>query len=52
MTGETPYKIKPTHIAYTVRNFTKKDTGEADSSWLKIGVAWLAQGRPRFRRAA
>ena len=41
MTGETPYKIKPTHIAYTVRDFTKKDTGEADSSWLKIGVAWL-----------
>lgn len=41
MTGETPYKFKPTHIAYTVRDFTKKDTGEADSSWLKIGVAWL-----------
>jgi len=41
MTGEMPYKIKPTHIAYTVRDFTKKDTGETDSSWLKIGVAWL-----------
>ncbi|POZ49730.1 hypothetical protein [Methylovulum psychrotolerans] len=41
MTGETPYKINPTHIAYTVRDFTKKDTGETDSSWLKIGVAWL-----------
>jgi len=32
---------KPTHIAYTVRDFTKKDTGEADSSWTRIGVAFL-----------
>jgi hypothetical protein len=32
---------KPTHIAYTVRDFTKKTTGEADSSWSRIGVAFL-----------
>ena len=31
----------PTHIAYTVRDFTKKATGEADSSWSRIGVAFL-----------
>jgi hypothetical protein len=31
---------KPTHTAYTVRDFTKKDTGEVDASWLKIGVAF------------
>lgn len=32
---------KPSHSAYTVRDFTKKDTGEVDSSWLQIGSAWL-----------
>lgn len=32
---------KPSHTAYTVRDFTKKDTGEVDSSWLTIGSAWL-----------
>ncbi len=40
MTEDKPYKIKPTHTAYTVRHFTK-DTGEVDASWLKVGVAWL-----------
>jgi len=33
--------IRPTHTAYTVRDFTEKDTGEVDAQWLKIGVAWL-----------
>ena len=32
---------KPSHTAYIVRDYTKKDTGEADSSWLKVGAAWL-----------
>lgn len=32
---------KPTHTAYSVREFTKKDTGEVDSTWLKIGVAFV-----------
>jgi len=31
---------KPTHIAYAVRNFVKK-TGEGDSSWTRIGAAFL-----------
>lgn len=31
---------KPTHTAYTVRDFTKS-TGEVDARWLEIGVAWL-----------
>ena len=31
---------KPTHTAYSVRDFKKQD-GEADSSWSKIGVAFL-----------
>jgi hypothetical protein len=31
---------KPTHIAYSVRDFEKKP-GEADSSWLKVGVGFL-----------
>ena len=31
---------KPTHIAYTVRDYTKS-TGETDSSWNRIGVAFL-----------
>jgi hypothetical protein len=32
---------RPTHTAYTVRDFTKKDTGETDSSWNRVGVAFL-----------
>ena len=36
MTEET--KKRPTHSAYSVRNFDK--AGEQDSSWLKIGAAW------------
>ena len=31
---------KPTHTAYSVRDF-QKQTGEANSSWSKIGVAFL-----------
>jgi hypothetical protein len=31
---------KPSHTAYTVQDF-KKSTGEPDSTWLKIGAAWL-----------
>ena len=31
---------KPTHTAYSVRDFKKQD-GAADSSWSKIGVAFL-----------
>ena len=31
---------KPTHTAYSVRDF-KTQTGDADSSWSKIGVAFL-----------
>lgn len=31
---------KPTHTAYTVRDFTKS-TGEPDAKWSPIGVAWL-----------
>ena len=30
---------KPTHLAYSVRNFEK--AGEANASWLKIGAAFL-----------
>lgn len=32
---------RPTHTAYSVRDFTKKDTGEVDAEWLKIGAGWL-----------
>lgn len=32
---------KPTHTAYTVRNYTKRDTGEVKADWLEIGSAWL-----------
>lgn len=38
---DAPRGNKPTHTAYTVRDFTKKETGEVDSSWSRIGVAWL-----------
>jgi hypothetical protein len=31
---------KPTHTAYSVRDFKKQD-GQADASWSKIGVAFL-----------
>jgi hypothetical protein len=31
---------KPTHTAYSVRDFKKQD-GAADSSWSTIGVAFL-----------
>lgn len=31
---------KPTHTAYSVRDFKKQD-GAAHSSWSKIGVAFL-----------
>ena len=31
---------KPTHTAYTVRDFTKT-TGETDSSWSRIGVGFI-----------
>ena len=40
MSEEAAKKVKPTHTAYSVRDFTKADTGESDSMWLKIGVAW------------
>ncbi|POZ49679.1 hypothetical protein [Methylovulum psychrotolerans] len=40
MTEEKKHN-KPSHTAYIVRDYTKKDTGEADSSWLKVGAAWL-----------
>ena len=29
---------KPTHVAYSVRNFDKE--GQSDASWLKVGVAF------------
>lgn len=29
---------KPTHIAYSVRNYERQ--GENDASWLKVGVAF------------
>lgn len=32
-------KNQPTHIVYSVRNFEKD--GEQDSSWSKIGAAWV-----------
>lgn len=32
--------MKPTHTAYSVRNFGKA-TGDADAEWLKIGVAFM-----------
>ena len=31
---------KPTHLAYSVRDFTKT-TGEAKSSWNKIGAGFI-----------
>jgi hypothetical protein len=31
---------KPGATAYVVRNFENKE-GKQDSSWLKIGVAWM-----------
>ena len=34
---------KPTHIAYAVRNFSKSD-GEPDSSWTRIGAAFIHKG--------
>lgn len=40
MTTDTPKK-KPTHTAYSVRDFTKGETGEVSAEWLKIGAAWL-----------
>ena len=34
--------MKPLFTAYTVRNYLKdKTTTEVDSSWLKIGVAFM-----------
>jgi hypothetical protein len=38
---------KPTHTAYSVRDF-KKQTGEADSSWSRIGVGFLHRGGKGF----
>lgn len=36
--------MKPTHIAYTVRNYLKdKQSPEIDAAWSKIGVAFLHQ---------
>ena len=32
--------VKPTHIAYSVRDFRKGEDEKA-AEWLKIGVAWL-----------
>jgi hypothetical protein len=32
-------KKKPTATVYVVRNF--ENQGKEDSSWLKIGVAWM-----------
>ena len=33
--------MKPTHTAYSVRDFMKKDTGTVNAEWLKIGVAFF-----------
>jgi hypothetical protein len=33
-------KKNPTHTAYAVRNFQKKD-GEDDANWSKLGEAWV-----------
>lgn len=31
---------RPTHTAYTVREFTRADTGELDAQWFEVGRAW------------
>ncbi len=31
---------KPTHIAYSVRDFTNSD-GEVKADWNRVGAAWL-----------
>lgn len=41
MTTEQKKGNKPTHTAYTVRDFTRSETGEVDAEWSKIGAAWL-----------
>jgi hypothetical protein len=33
--------MKPTHTAYSVRDFARKGSDEIDSSWLKIGSAFM-----------
>lgn len=36
--------MKPTHTAYTVRNYLKDEhTTDVDAAWLKIGAAFLHQ---------
>jgi len=37
--GMTEEKKRPTATAYVVRRF--ENQGKQDSSWLKVGVAWL-----------
>lgn len=32
---------KPSHTAYAVRDFTKRETGEVDSQWHAIGSGWV-----------
>ena len=37
--SEQPKGKKPTHLAYTVRDY-KGESDQAKSSWREIGVAW------------
>lgn len=41
MTDEQKKGNKPTHTAYVVEDFTRKGTGEVDSSWHEVGVSFL-----------
>lgn len=43
--------MKPAHTAYSVRDFTKKDTGTVNADWLKIGVAFLHKDGKGFDMA-
>lgn len=40
MTDSSDHRTRPTHTAYAVRDFTNS-TGEPDSSWMRIGVAFM-----------
>ena len=39
MSNDIANSKRPSHLAYSVRNFQKN--GQQESNWTRIGVAWL-----------
>jgi hypothetical protein len=48
MSNDTNNSKRPTHTAYSVRNYRKNGEQQTGSDWTRIGVAWQHQDGEGF----